>query len=272
MSMLRRQLAYLFYTMLPSALITKVKKLYYPQLIASSRLKKDIDINLVERIVDDEDFVIDIGANIGVYTYFLSKLTGSAGCVYSIEPIPTTYDILSSNIHKLGLTNVVVHNFALSNRNALVQMEIPELSHSGMNYYRAEVIDDSDSKSLKSNVFAVEARRLDDVFSDLEKPISFIKCDVEGHEMACIEGAISTIEKYKPAWLIEIDGNIGEQIQKPRSPVFNYLRELGYRAFWYDGLTLQQASVDSESLNYWFLQPAHVNKLLEQGVLINEIT
>ena len=57
-------------------------------------------------LVGPGDFVIDVGAFVGFYSALLSHLVGPSGEVWSIEPMPDTFDILSYNVRTLQLKNV----------------------------------------------------------------------------------------------------------------------------------------------------------------------
>jgi FkbM family methyltransferase len=59
------------------------------------------------------DTVIDAGANIGCFTLLAAKKVGSRGRVISIEPGPSNYKKLESNIAVNGFRNVVPINAAL---------------------------------------------------------------------------------------------------------------------------------------------------------------
>ena len=66
---------------------------------------------------------------------------------------------------------------------------------------RATTHDKNEFNEFRS--FYVNVKKLDNL--QFENPISFIKIDVEGHEMEVIEGAIETITKNKPILLVEIE-------------------------------------------------------------------
>jgi hypothetical protein len=65
----------------------------------------------------------------------------------------------------------------------------------------------------------VERKKLDDVYSGTP---SFIKLDVEGHEINVLRGAVDIITKYKPAIMVEIH-------DMETSDVDPYLKTLGYQ-------------------------------------------
>ena len=77
--------------------------------------------------------------------------------------------------------------------------------------------------------FEIKSKKLDNfTFSNR---ISFIKIDVEGHEMSVIKGAENTIKQYKPTLLVEIEEKHSKQ--KVLDSI-NYINSLGYESFFYD--------------------------------------
>ena len=86
--------------------------------------------------------------------------------------------------------------------------------------------------TLKFNefrIFEVNVKKLDDL--KLENPISFIKIDVEGHEIEVIQGAIKVIKKNKPILLVEIEERYSK---KKVIDTINYINSLGYKSFYCD--------------------------------------
>ncbi|MHC4204926.1 MAG: FkbM family methyltransferase [Planctomycetota bacterium] len=107
---------------LPHSTVQFIKKRHYLRLLCSSLLEKEPELSVVRYLVKPGDFVIDIGANIGVYTKMLSELVGPNGRVYSIEPYPPTFETLSYIVRKLRLDNVEPINIAVSDSEAIVTM------------------------------------------------------------------------------------------------------------------------------------------------------
>lgn len=181
-----------------------LKCLYYQHLLAG--LMPESDALTCVPFIHSGDMVIDIGANIGKYTKFLSEIVGPQGSVHSYEPIPETFSYLRHNVRKLRLSNVSLHQAAVSSYRGNLRMKVPK-----GNFYQAEISADGDQ--------AVQIVRLDDEFRD-SRAISFIKCDAEGHEKEVIEGALNLIRRDRPVWLMETRSQ----------PVIERIRELGYRA------------------------------------------
>jgi hypothetical protein len=111
-------------------------------------------------------------------------------------------------------------------------MSIPQYDTGGRNLYTAKL-------SSEGNV-AVKVARLDTLFPELTP--TFIKCDVEGHEVACIKGALDLIRRCQPNWLVEVSGK----------ETFELLFSLGYEAFTYQDQTFRPYDSSRPSANYFF--------------------
>ena len=58
--------------------------------------------------------MIDIGAHVGFYTKDLASIVGGKDLVWSIEPMPQTFDILAYEVRKFRWSNVEAFNLAIS--------------------------------------------------------------------------------------------------------------------------------------------------------------
>jgi FkbM family methyltransferase len=246
-------------SLLPEKILQAIKKVHYARALRSLSESDEADFRVIRHLVHHGDHVVDIGANIGVYTKFLSGLVGMKGHVYSIEPISLTFDILLYNIRKLGLKNVKALNCAISDSDGSMTMEVPLYESGGENFYQAKIVSKSVNNPLRRT--KVKSKTIDSLFSELPGSISFIKCDVEGHEFRCIKGALDVIKNSKPAWLIETTGD-PEDSKSTAFETFRLLDKQGYEAFWFDGTTLNKRRIGDKSVNYFFLAPRHLHALL----------
>lgn len=135
---------------------------------------------------------VDVGANKGVYTYFLSRLCHQ---VVAYEANPD----LVTQLRRYKLKGLDIRAKALSGETGETSFYIP-LSSSGK---RQNNIASLDAPNGKFDEIKVRRVRLDD---EGLSNISFIKIDVEGHELAVLRGAEKTILRDKPALLVEING------------------------------------------------------------------
>lgn len=139
--------------------------------------------------------VVDIGANIGYFTRYLSECVGSSGQVFSFEPIPSTFERLNESIQMNRLKNVQSIRAAVSNENTQVKMF---LSHT---HYMASL--DSAWAGKKGGEITVDAIRLDDFFKEKGIKPDFIKMDIEGGGVFALEGFRTLIETYEPILFLE---------------------------------------------------------------------
>ncbi len=173
-----------------------VKKIYYARHLRSISQNDEPDLKVIQYLVAPGHNVADLGAHVGVYTKYLSELVGISGRVYSVEPIPLTFDILRSNVRKFGLKNVELRNCAISDSDGYATMEVPRYDGGGENFYEARIAKEH-AKHLFRRI-EIAALTVDSLLSELDSPIHFIKCDVEYHELSCLRGAVHTIQGSMP--------------------------------------------------------------------------
>jgi FkbM family methyltransferase len=240
-----------------------LQRYYFQRLLAYRKSNewesKERDLEVVKHLVAEGDSIVDVGANFGFYTAYLSGLAGNRGRIVSFEPIPLTFEILKYNIHKLSLDNARAINCALSDRDGVADMAVPKFESGGENYYQARVVP-SDLEGKLTRRVKVDSKKLDSLFADHSEKIDFVKIDVEGHELQAIQGGISTIRRFKPALLIEVSGNPDDD-RSAAAILVNLLRHEGYGIYWYDGERLKSRSTGDESVNYFFLTEDQIRRL-----------
>jgi len=184
---------------------------------------REFELRGVSRLVAPGDVVLDIGANVGSYTYRFAKQVGPTGRVVCFEPQPELAAYLRAACRGRRLAPVEIHNVGLSDHAGEGWLSVPvEGRHRVGGLASLEPRTDQDG-------FEVSLRRLDDF--DLGDRVSFVKCDVEGHELAVLRGGRATLERYRPTLQIEIEyKHVGERILD----TFAFMDELGYRPHFLD--------------------------------------
>lgn len=244
---------------LPPPLLRWVKRSHYLRVVRDFDPREEPDLEVVSHLVRQGDRVVDVGANIGIYTRFLSGWVGAEGHVFSIEPIPETFGYLSHSARQLGLSNVECWNWATSDHEGVATMQVPR-QEAGRNFYMARIVD-TPSTSDGSGI-QVPLRTLDHALSG-HGPIAFVKCDVEGHELSCVRGAREILRGDAPAWLVEVSDD-PDRVDARGHALFALFSESGYRPYWYDGKRLRGREAGDTSVNYFFLQPKHLERLSER--------
>jgi FkbM family methyltransferase len=135
------------------------------------------EVWLLEKLVEPGMQILDVGANIGLYTVLLARLTGEAGRVFAFEPEPNLFSLLCENCAANEELNVTPFQCAAGNANGRATFQRATFN-SGDNRLGA-------SKPGGHSI-EVEVVRLDEVLP--MRTVQFIKLDVQGHELAALSG------------------------------------------------------------------------------------
>jgi FkbM family methyltransferase len=153
----------------------------------------------IRRLVNPGDCCIDVGANLGYYTISLANWIGPSGLVVAFEPFPGNFAILEKNVHLNRLQNVILEPSALSGCNGSLQLIYGVKEQISATPSLGGYAVEGERVSIN-----VPTRRLDDYAAQLGRVPDFIKIDVEGAELAVLEGARRTLAVVRPTLLVEI--------------------------------------------------------------------
>jgi FkbM family methyltransferase len=171
----------------------------------------------LDRIVPAGAVTVDVGANCGLYTRKLARLSKH---VYAFEPSHSMADLL----RRTSAPNVSVHEVALSDQAGNAELFIPQdgddLIH-GLASLEPAV--GASSKVVAS--VKVPTARLDAI---IRQDVAFVKIDVEGHELNVLKGAVELLEHSQPVFLVEAEDR--HRIQATRS-IFEFFEARSYRGF-----------------------------------------
>jgi FkbM family methyltransferase len=245
--------------LLPDRFLFELKKRRYARTLPRFA---EPETPFVRALVGEGDRVLDVGANVGWYTHLLSARVGTTGHVLSVEPVPETHRLLVALVERRGLQNVTLFQNAVSDRRGTVVMEVPLYEGGGENYYQAHIVSGSAHRNGLRHC-EVERTTIDDLSAGLG--FQFIKGDVEGHELHVVRGALDTIRRSRPSWLLEVIGD-PDAAETPASRVFEFLAEFDYAPYLIrDGRLTRRRSGD-RSDNYFFLAEPHVDRLRRSDV------
>ena len=250
--------------LLPDSILQPLRVWHHRRVLRSFLDADEPDLTVVRELVQPGTMAVDLGANFGMYTKVLSDLVGPTGTVISVEPVPETFDVLSRNIRSLGMRNVSCVNVAISDSDGDVVMELPNYGTGGINFYQATVVASPLGRVIDSRrQVVVPALRLDSLVAGTGV-VGFVKCDVEGHELACLSGAEMVLGSHGAAWLVEVWGDPDEPGTKAIQ-VFRIFERLSYVSWWFDGHRLVKRRRGERSTNYFFLKEAHTAVLRDKA-------
>ena len=168
-------------------------KTYFPKSIPESLLQKN-------------SVCIDIGANIGVFTCYWSKITNAN--IYAIEPLGINYEQLRRNIELNKLTNVSTCNFAISDEIGQSQLRIGKAT-SGSRLYNEKYDKNYSSKAFVNISTITFEKFLKNINVKPEKQPTLLKMDCEGAEFRILTK--DTIDLFRGFEMItfEYHSNVG---------------------------------------------------------------
>ena len=184
---------------LPLRYQQELKRLHFGRMIRkgtfTSAEEHDAEFDRLSEWVSPGDWVVDVGANLGNYSARMSELVGRRGRVFSFEPVPETFELLTANMARLPLRNLTLLNVAASDERGVRGMEVPRMSDGVENRYMAHLTEGHDG-GLAVVCLPVDAL-------DIPRRISLIKIDVEGHELAALRGMRRLLERDHPVLIVE---------------------------------------------------------------------
>jgi FkbM family methyltransferase len=176
------------------------------------------ELAYLDKIVPQGAVTVDVGANCGLYTQQLARLSGQ---VHAFEPSHQMADLL----RRTSASNVSIHEVALSDHDGDADLFTPQ-GDQGLVYGRASLEQQPVEPTAQQLVAThVPLARLDGV---IQQDVSFVKVDVEGHELNVLHGAVDLIDRCQPVFLVEAeDRHRADATQL----VFDFFRDRSYRGF-----------------------------------------
>lgn len=174
---------------------------------------------------------IDIGAHKGAFTYWMRQRVGAAGRIYAFEPQPELANYLSWAMRSMSYANVTIVQAGVSQTAGTMELSRPTAKPSPGATLHCD-------RRQHTDRLEVDVYSLDEFFcSHPARPVSFIKCDVEGHELEVFQGASHLLQEDRPVLMFECEKR--HHRSQRTSHVFQFLRDIGYVGqCFYQGTTL----------------------------------
>ncbi len=188
------------------------------------RFKSEVhSINYVRSLNLEDSVMLDIGANKGIYSIYMSRVAGQNGKVIAFEAQPELKKYLFDVKQTFALDNLEIVNTALSSVSGVMTLHRESIGSGAASF---DFYD-----QLEKNIGSVEVNvtTLDDFLEQRDDhQIDFIKCDVEGHEANVFYGAKNTLVKDMPILLFEC-----HRSEEEKGELFSFLAEIGYTGYFY---------------------------------------
>jgi FkbM family methyltransferase len=206
------------------------------------------DSAMMLRLAAGARTIFDIGANIGWYTLAFAKAVPGAA-IHAFEPLPPTFRHLQENLALNGAAGVTAHNFGLADRpGELVFYFDPAGSGSAS---AANITGGAAVREIRCPVETV-----DGFAARTGLAPDFVKCDVEGAELAVLQGATGTLRRARPVVFAEMLRKWAASFGYHPDRIIEHLAALGYRCFVTAGEGLApfaRMTEETEETNFFFL-------------------
>jgi FkbM family methyltransferase len=203
--------------------------------------------------------VVDIGANIGLYTAIAAKAVGPAGRVIAVEPESRNAQLMRQTLALNQFKNVEVVQAAVSDTTGPGQLFLNEENKADHRIF--------DRESSRA-VMPVDVYRLDDLLAKLAvRRVDVMKVDIQGAEALALQGMrrtlidnadIRAIIEYWPWGITQAGGD-------PRS-VLRSIRAMGFQVFEIDDHAAhRRPESDDDRMARRGLERQHLNLLLQRS-------
>lgn len=174
------------------------------------------------RVVAVGDWVVDVGANVGLVTSRLCQLVGPSGAVWAVEPLPRNVERLEALRARNRLEQLTVLPLALSSQAGTARLRLPIRGGGAFGSFVAtwETCGEVD----------VATARLDDLVAERRPParLRLVKIDAEGFEPQVVAGATETLSTLRPLVLCEFNDVLLRQAGTSSAELLGQFAALGY--------------------------------------------
>ncbi len=168
--------------------------------------------------------VIDVGANVGVYTFSAAQRVGETGKVIAIEPFKACVNCLQETSRINQLPWVKIYEAAASDHCGSAKLSLHNASELN------EVISDNSPNYDLANTVTIQCLTLDSLIeTENLTRVDWLKIDAEGHEIKVLQGAERLLTEFKPNIIYEnIAGAHGSN-----GAIMEYIQAKGYQVYSY---------------------------------------
>jgi len=228
--------------------------------LSKNQLYEPYQTSLVKKWIKPGNTVLDIGANIGYYTLIFARLVGNQGRVFSFEPEPTMFSILTENVALNSYPNVTMLQKAVSDKDGTMDFFADAFSNLDHRLYP--------SPDVNEVSFPVDVVRLDSLPELKDTHVDLIKMDIQGAECAALKGMSTLLSKNKDLLLLAEFWPKGlHNFGTPPNEYYELLKMLGFSIFEINETAEKITPVKSlqDVLSRCSIKPYYVNIVCVKG-------
>ena len=180
----------------------------------------------LEAELTNYDAVVEIGANVGVFSVFMSarrkRLGRAAPRILAFEPSRLAFERLLDNL-RLNRSEVESFNCAVGDRSGVASLYEPA-GHLTNGSFEREFAQNFSSDVHESRVIVISERELAALVGESRRTLA--KIDVEGAEVKVLRGLQPWITAHRPDIVLEVLPEYARALRE-----HDFLAALGYRFF-----------------------------------------
>jgi FkbM family methyltransferase len=198
----------------------------YLKAVAYSGQYHDQSVFLVEHFIKKSSTVIDIGANIGLYTCSYSQYFKDLNLnIFAVEAVKSNYSLLLENIKINKFNNIKAHHIALGKEEGTLELNLPSADFVG-NVVGGNIEKNSLGFTHKESIKMIT---LDQFASENNiTECDFIKIDIEGAEYFTFLGGTGFINKTRPVIQAEYNKRWSNNIGVSLVDYFKFFTDIKY--------------------------------------------
>lgn len=203
--------------------------------------------DFVKRIINEFDLVLDIGANVGIFSVYAAKANTTAR-IYSFEPSGEAFARLNQNIKANNLENVTTYNVAVADKTGFLTFYEPE-GHLTNGSLEVSFASHYDKAPRKRMTIAVSGNLFEELMRESKKIL--VKIDTEGAEAYVLQGLKDVITNHRPHLILEVLKDYEEQLN-----AVEFLKDqYEFYSITDGGLQRQPKFVAHDSCRDYYLKP-----------------
>jgi FkbM family methyltransferase len=182
-------------------------------------------LNFYNKILRTGSVVIDVGANIGLYSLIASNKVGREGQVYSFEPSEWAYSRLRENINLNDFKNIEICKFGVSDKKGVVKFyKCADDAYNSLGHHPMFAV---------KEVVEIEVDSLDNFCRERKiSKVDILKIDAEGADYLVLKGAREILGfNESPVIFCEYNKSISEGYDFSRDDLILFLKERSYKVY-----------------------------------------
>ncbi len=223
-------------------------------------------LSIITSLLKQSSIFIDIGANTGLFS-LLAASSEEMKEVHGFEPMDAAYNLFKDNVSLNKFSNIRINKIALSDFDGEsifnIQMEGSDIPLGSS--LRSDVGEHGIFQKVKVVTMKLDTYAVQNNFNRID----LMKIDTEGTEDKVLEGAVNSIDKFRPVMICEILSHTGTE-----PGIHRVLNSRNYNYYFINDNELEQVDFlkgDPYIVSNYLLMPSEKAELLLKEFKIKKI-